>query len=35
MQEDIAQKQKYLYAQIIDEGYDAQTFQDFIVAQNP
>jgi len=27
MQEETAQKQKYLYVQIIDEGYDAESFQ--------
>ncbi len=32
MQEDITQKQAYLYSEVIEDGYDPEAFQHFIVA---
>ena len=33
--EDISQKQAYLYKEVIEGGYDADRFHDFLLVKNP
>ena len=35
MEPDIGAKQSYLYQNIIQGGYDPETFQEYLLSQNP